>query len=355
MRAPTRGRPSAALPGSGDVLDLVGLGVEGRPRPGGRPGASEPRRRASSTSSQSASSAGVNSTTRLWVGAEGRQLGRRARHVDHRLLGPGQVAGDHHRRAPQDVGRARPWSASAGPTKPGKMPPPPGPLVRGSTASSTLTMRTDSPGRGPRDPDVGQGGRGEQGACLVGGDGERPALEARLTVEADLCDLVDQAFQVRCSRRLLAGGCLVHILPTTVPKAAAPRKGRNLRKADVCPRAEDQGEELRLEVSAADADEEARAATSPALLGHPVMRHEFPTGDLWLVRFERSGKERRVQSLFGPGAGHGVGPADGRVGPGGIGRRSRWSLLGRTSGRPTTRSSPGPSPPWPRTSGSGPS
>src|SRR5581483_8521 len=34
----------------------------------------------------------------------------------------------------------------ARPTKPGNTPPPPGPLVRGSTASRTLTMRTDSPG-----------------------------------------------------------------------------------------------------------------------------------------------------------------------------------------------------------------
>ncbi|MDQ4134013.1 MAG: hypothetical protein M3179_12615 [Actinomycetota bacterium] len=57
------------------------------------------------------------------------------------------------------------------------------------------------------------------------------------------------------------------------------------------PETEDQREGLTLEVSADDPDEEARAATSRVLLSHPVMRHEFPTGDLWLVRFELLEKE----------------------------------------------------------------
>ncbi len=100
-----------------------------------------------STSSHAAPSAGSNSTTRFTVWARG----------DRSAAGPDMstMASWPRGRYPATTTAAprstwvSPWPAapsSAGPRKPGKIPPPPGPLVRGSTASSTLTIRAESPG-----------------------------------------------------------------------------------------------------------------------------------------------------------------------------------------------------------------
>ena len=99
-------------------------------------------------------------------GAERRQRRRRPRHLDDRLLSPGKVPGGHHRRAPQDV-RLAPPLRPGGPEEPGEDPPPPGPLLRGSTASSTFTMRADSPGLTHDSRVERQGGVGQEPVRLV--------------------------------------------------------------------------------------------------------------------------------------------------------------------------------------------
>ena len=141
---PTRGLPFAPAPGLGELLDGVGLGIQRRLGEMGRD-LDEPLSQRDIDVPQSASSAGVHSTTRLCVAASG----------DSGAAGPdmSMTASCARGRKPAAMTAAprstwvvpRP-AGMAGPSKPGNTPPPPGPFEQGWTASSTPTIRTESPG-----------------------------------------------------------------------------------------------------------------------------------------------------------------------------------------------------------------
>ena len=130
VSAATLGIPAAASGSSGSSTASGSTSRAASARWAAR--RSDPWRRAVSTSSQAAPSAGSNSTTRFTVWREGREVGRRAGHVDDGLLGPGKESGHHDRRAPQDVGdRPDPVGAVGRPDEAGEDPPAAGALGPG--------------------------------------------------------------------------------------------------------------------------------------------------------------------------------------------------------------------------------
>lgn len=67
--------------------------------------------------------------------------------------------------------------------------------------------------------------------------------------------------------------------------------------------AEDSGTgELALDVSVDDTYRDAATEASRALMAHPVMRHEFQAGDLWLVAFDVGDKDTGSSGVEPPGS-----------------------------------------------------
>ena len=150
-------------------------------------------------------------------GGQRRQRRRRSGQVDDRFLRPGEVPGGHHRRRPAARGSRPAPAGGPGPTKPGKTPPPPGPLVRGSTASSTLTMRTDSPGDAHDSRTAGQRRMGKARLGLGPRHREHPGGEP---VAAP-----NRTARTWCTRRVSPGSAPLRPLARCSTASGLPRHG----------------------------------------------------------------------------------------------------------------------------------
>ena len=175
---PTRGLPFAADPPGSASSSTASGSASSAASARCAATSTSPRRSAASTSPQSASSAGVHSTTRLCVaasgesGAAGPDMSMTASCARGRKPAASTAAPRSTCVSPRPTG-------IAGPSNPGNTPPPPGPLEQGWTASSTPTIRTESPGRGAGEPDLGERGVAEEVAHALLADGEAPRVVAR--------------------------------------------------------------------------------------------------------------------------------------------------------------------------------